>query len=394
MNVLLKCRNPYISKDGQAYACGQCESCRKRGYLDWTIRCQHENIYHEKCTFFTLTYKPKYLPVSPLTRPENDTDKCGTLYPDDTTKFIKRLRKHFTDRKLRYVYCGEYGPKSFRPHYHFILWGVSASELQKDDLLKKIWSLGHVDISPREVSNFCMQYVLGYVRKKLPTNLAKQKYSGNYRYPPFLRSSKGIGRQFVLDNAEKLADTLSVGYRGIQFPIPRYYVKQIYKMEGITQRFSVIREDLDGNRNFERYDYKVYPNPKGKYTSKLISSLIDVVIDEVSKPDDFGFMPDSDYKSLHDLRCLNLFRRIDKMSEDYLFISSFSDFSDFEHIKVIRQKDLDKPSKALKNTLPLSDKSMHNCLQIAISHCDEIKNGLFGQRNKVDTFEELFGYDG
>ena len=69
MKVLLKCRNPYISKDGQAYACGQCESCRKRGYLDWSIRCQHENIYHNKCCFFTLTYKPKFLPVSPLTVP-------------------------------------------------------------------------------------------------------------------------------------------------------------------------------------------------------------------------------------------------------------------------------------------------------------------------------------
>jgi hypothetical protein len=112
MNVYSKCANPYIDKNGIARSCGQCLSCRKAKTLEWVIRCKHECIENDKSMFITLTYAPKHLKRTAYKK-MNGFDMRGTLDPDDVTLFLKRLRKWVykkwgKERKVRYIYCGEY----------------------------------------------------------------------------------------------------------------------------------------------------------------------------------------------------------------------------------------------------------------------------------------------
>lgn len=113
--------------------------------------------------FATLTYAPEYLPTfrvesvghdqydcfshdgeylgtveyGSLTKITKLIDKCGTspylptLSKTDVQKFLKRLRKNY-GKKVRYFICGEYGPKSFKPHYHILFFFDSADCLTRD----------------------------------------------------------------------------------------------------------------------------------------------------------------------------------------------------------------------------------------------------------------------
>lgn len=184
------CRRPFIRdrtgkvlvrpdigdiKDGIPFPCGQCLACRinKRRY--WTLRLLLEFFEnHEKASFVTLTYSDEHLPLSESVRP--------VLSKRDVQLFLKRVRKKF-GQGIRYYAAGEYGPKTQRPHYHIILFGVGPDELDSDwfyfggksgpyrpnycrpSTLFSLWKLGVVHIG--EVTQHSIQYVAGYVTKKI-----------------------------------------------------------------------------------------------------------------------------------------------------------------------------------------------------------------------------------
>ena len=52
-----------------------------------------------------------------------------TLRKRDYQLFMKRLRKAFPNDKIRFYAAGEYGPKTLRPHYHAILFGLHLDDL-------------------------------------------------------------------------------------------------------------------------------------------------------------------------------------------------------------------------------------------------------------------------
>lgn len=93
--------------------CGQCVGCRLDYSRQWAIRCMHEAQMHEDSSFITLTYNDKYLPIN------------GSLNYDHWTKFMKRLRFKYADKKFRFYMGPEYGEKSHRPHYHALLFGLT-----------------------------------------------------------------------------------------------------------------------------------------------------------------------------------------------------------------------------------------------------------------------------
>lgn len=133
-----------------------------------------ESLTHEKNCFVTLTYDDDHLPDG------------GSLQPKDTQLFLKRLRKS-TGQYLRYFLCGEYGDRTFRPHYHLALFGLDISDLES---IKNVWHHGHVvvgDLNPQSAG-----YIAGYVTKKM-TSKDDPRLAG--RYPEFSRMSnrRGIG---------------------------------------------------------------------------------------------------------------------------------------------------------------------------------------------------------
>lgn len=80
----------------------------------------------------------------------------------DLDLFLKRLRSYYSDEKLRYYAVSEYGPISFRPHWHLLLF--SNSERFSQTVLEnvsKAWSYGRCDASLSR--GFAAPYVASYV---------------------------------------------------------------------------------------------------------------------------------------------------------------------------------------------------------------------------------------
>lgn len=80
----------------------------------------------------------------------------------DLDLFLKRLRSYYPDEKLRYYAVSEYGPTSFRPHWHLLLF--SNSERFSETVLEnvsKAWSYGRCDASLSR--GFSAPYVASYV---------------------------------------------------------------------------------------------------------------------------------------------------------------------------------------------------------------------------------------
>ncbi|ALS03543.1 VP4 [Gokushovirus WZ-2015a] len=163
-----------LSIDGQYRAivpCGRCLGCRIDYSREWANRMCIELDDNPHAVFVTLTYNNDHLP-----RTESG---CPTLDKRDLQLFWKRLRKSFPGRRIRYYVAGEYGPRTLRPHYHAIIYGLSLAdfgdlrydahnELQqpfyRSDRLASIWLNGYILLS--EVSYKTCAYVARYVLKK------------------------------------------------------------------------------------------------------------------------------------------------------------------------------------------------------------------------------------
>ena len=145
--------------------CGKCVGCRVDQAREWTVRIMHEASLHEENSFITLTYSDEHLP------------DYGSLRKADFKNFMKRLRWRLEPRKIRFYHCGEYGPETFRPHYHAILFGVDFHEdrvlwretkkgpIWRSPLLERVWDLGHSEIGP--VTGKSAAYVARYVVEKV-----------------------------------------------------------------------------------------------------------------------------------------------------------------------------------------------------------------------------------
>ena len=79
--------------------------------------------------------------------------------------FIKRLRKHlskYTNERIRYYACGEYGPQHFRPHFHLLVWFDRTETFKAfNRCLYSAWRFGRIS---SEVSRgSCSKYVAQYL---------------------------------------------------------------------------------------------------------------------------------------------------------------------------------------------------------------------------------------
>lgn len=80
----------------------------------------------------------------------------------DLDLFLKRLRSYYPNEKLRYYAVSEYGPTSYRPHWHLLLFSNS-EQFSKTILenVSKAWSYGRCDASLSR--GFAAPYVASYV---------------------------------------------------------------------------------------------------------------------------------------------------------------------------------------------------------------------------------------
>lgn len=197
--------------------CGGCLGCRTSQAKGWAVRCLLELKEHDNATFTTLTYEDEKLPP--------------TLRKRDLQLFLKRLRKGRTSNRIRFFACGEYGEKNGRPHYHAILYGISASKPDADRI-DHAWQMGHtktVAVTPAAIA-----YTAGYTAKKIGdamrSDIEKERIDFNtgeiYDWqPPFLQMSRkpGIGGKAREKYTESWRDFAILN--GTPIPVPRYLHK-------------------------------------------------------------------------------------------------------------------------------------------------------------------------
>lgn len=223
--------------------CGKCIGCNLARSRDWANRCMLELKYHDQAYFVTLTYDEDHVPRNII--PVDDYEDTGqvvehqTLYYRDFQLFMKRLRKAFPNDKIRYFMAGEYGTKTFRPHYHAIIYGLHLDDLvlkAKSPLgdsyfisqkLESVWQNGFVLVG--DVTWETCAYTARYCMKKADGR-DKSFYEKLGIEPEFVHMSTrgGIARKYY-DETPDLFDYSYINLSGEsgakKFPPPKYFVR-------------------------------------------------------------------------------------------------------------------------------------------------------------------------
>ena len=225
--------------------CGQCIGCRLERSRQWAIRCMHEAFLHEDNSFITLTYDDGHLP------------KDGSLVLDDYQRFMKRLRKSVSPKKVRFYHCGEYGEQLGRPHYHALLFGYASPDrkffskkgdfnVYTSDTLSHLWPHGFS--VEGDVSFESAAYVARYVMKKVTGDRAEDHYQG--RKPEYTTMSRrpGIGKGWYEKFKTDVYPLDRVVVRGHPSRPPRFYDNLFSREDRSTFELLKIKRENNGRR--------------------------------------------------------------------------------------------------------------------------------------------------
>lgn len=216
-----------------------------------------------------------------------------TVSVRDFQLFLKRLRKKlnklFPDEKIRTYYVSEYGPASFRPHYHCVLCTDSreiadyllgdvpykkrpdGTTLYRSRVLSSIWQ--HGAVTSERVVGSVSNYVAGYVNSssQLPTFLLLPEFRS------FKRHSIRLGQKVT----EILQETVSPTTSG-ELPTTRLYKSKdscevSWWPSYLHSVYPKVRgyDSHDFNRTFRLYQfYSRFSESLGKYTIADLASFL------------------------------------------------------------------------------------------------------------------------
>lgn len=234
------------------------------------------------------------------------------LSKEDLQKFIKRLRFQISkvfDEDIRYFACGEYGPKTFRPHYHVLLYFNEPKLLTKlQELVSSCWQYGTIECEPVRQRNGVASYAAGYCNS---ASVLPSFYS-NKSIAPFIIHSRYLGAQtnpelckyvkvFDIFPFERFTISTSSGFRDVSFSstLKYFLFPRCYDYDNKVSRFSskfyqtlrakTFRESTGEfyttsvNNDFYSYSefllsdfyriYNLYPLLSGAYNSNNCSIL-------------------------------------------------------------------------------------------------------------------------
>lgn len=242
--------NPEYEKHMDPYAikipCGKCLGCRLDYSRSWSDRMILELLAtpENKAMFLTLTYRNENLPIAY----DDDTGLAFgyTLDKRDIQLFMKRLRKAFSDRTIRFYLSGEYGSWKYthRPHYHAIVYGISMedfpdrkpvgmNELKQvwhtSKVLENIWNNGFVSFSPVTVET--CSYVSRYTLKKIKKDDNDPRNEFLVSEFSLMSRRPGIGKPYydTMTPIRLELDHIYANDKGAQLEIkmPRYFLDRL-----------------------------------------------------------------------------------------------------------------------------------------------------------------------
>lgn len=252
------CPFPITLRQGEV-PCGKCANCLINRRREKTCRILLEQKAWERiggkdaAVFVTLTYDPDNLPMSQESGFDFEAVKGGeqhvprpTLVKAHLQKYIKRVRKAFSERKINYLGVGEYGEAKGRPHYHVVFFGVGPDD---EAVLRQKWPYGE-RFQLDELIIERAAYIAGYTLKKLtPEKKDANLYPAT---PEFAHWSlkPAIGKRFVpwlVDALEKhptlvreFADVqFTVRIGGKEWPLDRYMRKEMRSVWNSRNEFQI-----------------------------------------------------------------------------------------------------------------------------------------------------------
>ena len=242
--MLYSCFNPKVvhnvyTGEDIVTRCGKCPACLNIKASQWVSRLDMESQYHRYVLFTTLTYDDLHVPQIVRLRKDqypnaayynadndelidcrdinvtftkkdwnyiSDSKVLNVLDKQDVVLFFKRLRYYFNEKekgsKLRYYITGEYGPRTYRPHLHLLLFYDSEKvHASITELLSKSWSYGDV-YDPHLVTGSAADYCASYINSfaSLPKIYLHRSIS------PFCLFSKQIGLPACETSRERLCE--------------------------------------------------------------------------------------------------------------------------------------------------------------------------------------------
>lgn len=211
------CQTPkYLHKQDIVVPCGNCAFCGATKRSDWATRIHYESKLHLVKKFITLTYADSHLVW------KNGTSQ---LHKAHLQLFFKRVRR--AGYRLRYYAVGEYGSKTYRPHYHVLLFGDVPENVIRDS-----WWYGQVHIG--QVSEASVMYCLGYmvngkgyqmqIKRERPFALMSRRpgLGANYLSPSMMTWHKSDYKSYAIVEGQKRH-------------LPRYYRDKIFNKRQIRK---------------------------------------------------------------------------------------------------------------------------------------------------------------
>ena len=193
----------------------------KIGFSQWSDRVKINGVI-DSVTFDNIDFKDiDYLRTYRVPRRVglvkdyiSHPDNVGILYLPDIQNFFKRLkinyeRKYNKRLALSYFYCGEYGPKTLRQHFHAVL-SIPASEKDRvSSLVVESWKFADWN-RPKankniQVAKDCAKYVASYVNQH---NYLSPTYTEN-KIAPFCSHTKYYGLNNVAFSLPSILEKIS-----------------------------------------------------------------------------------------------------------------------------------------------------------------------------------------
>lgn len=260
----MECLSPIFVKTKTAripVPCGKCPSCTARRASGWSFRLMQQELKSKSAHFITLTYDTKFVPIT----------NSGRLSVDlrDLQLFFKRLRKHHGPpgfnkaRPIKYYACAEYGGKTWRPHYHILLFNAFEADVIRS------WPFGRVHFGT--VTGASVAYSLKYMSKrgKIPA------FDGDDRTKEFGVMSKGIGINYLTENMrawhkQDANNRMYLNSDGKKVGMPRYYKEKLYdeferEMIGFATRCKMLDEQNKEFRKVKDKDLYFWRKEQARY---------------------------------------------------------------------------------------------------------------------------------
>lgn len=233
------------------WRCKQCLSCKLAKTDEWILRMLHEQTTTPGISLFvTLTYADEHLIYLPGS---NNPTVCIS----ETQAFFDRFRDRLNYSKFKYLLVGDYGPETFRPHYHFASFfsDPALSYNHVKQLLESSWQMkGFVTVD--NLIHERMAYLVRYITEKLYNN--KVLFDSLNVKPIFQSQSKGIGKEYAQKEiANRVRSSkFQSRIRGRMVGIPRYYRKILgitneLLQPGIDEKISQEADIIDSHPKYD-----------------------------------------------------------------------------------------------------------------------------------------------